>query len=97
MAEQTILLVDDDDIFVEAVSAVLEGQYRVRRAANGTEGLEMIAEERPDVVILDAEEYERLVTTLNLAVLLAKGEDDVRHGRVRAASDFFEEVLRGDT
>jgi len=53
MAEKTILLVDDDDVFVEAVSAVLESQYRVRRAANGTEGLQMIEEELPDLVILD--------------------------------------------
>ena len=53
MAERTILLVDDDDVFVEAVTAVLETRYRVRRAANGTEGLRMIAEERPDLVILD--------------------------------------------
>lgn len=53
MAEKSVLLVDDDDIFVEAVTAVLEGQYRVRRAANGTEGLAMVEEERPDLVILD--------------------------------------------
>ena len=53
MAEKTMLLVDDDDVFVEAVSAVLESQYRVRRAANGTEGLQMIEEELPDLVILD--------------------------------------------
>ena len=53
MGEKTILLVDDDDVFVEAVSAVLESQYRVRRAANGTEGLQMIEEELPDLVILD--------------------------------------------
>ena len=54
MAEaKTILLVDDDDVFVEAVTAVLESRYRVRRAANGTEALRMIEEERPDLVILD--------------------------------------------
>lgn len=53
MADETILLVDDDDVFVEAVRAVLETKYRVLRAANGTEGLTMIGEERPDLVILD--------------------------------------------
>ncbi len=51
--ERTILLVDDDDVFVEAVTAVLETRYRVRRAANGTQALQMIGEERPDLVILD--------------------------------------------
>jgi CheY-like chemotaxis protein len=53
MEPKTILLVDDDDVFVEAVTAVLETRYRVRRAANGTEALKMIGEERPDLVILD--------------------------------------------
>ncbi len=54
MEEHTnILLIDDDDVFVEAVSAVLESVYRVRRAANGKEGLEMVAAQRPDLIILD--------------------------------------------
>lgn len=50
---KSILLIDDDDVFVEAVSAVLESIYRVRRAANGKEGLEMVAAQRPDLIILD--------------------------------------------
>ncbi len=50
---KTILLVDDDEVFVEAVRAVLETRYRVRTASNGTEALAMVAEERPDLVILD--------------------------------------------
>jgi len=53
MSEKTVLLVDDDDVFVEAVTAVLESRYRVLRAANGTEGLRMVADEKPDLVILD--------------------------------------------
>ena len=35
----SILLVDDDEVFVEAVSAVLESRYDVRTAANGREAL----------------------------------------------------------
>ncbi len=53
MATKTILLVDDDEIFVEAVSAVLEGRYRVITAANGTEGLARVREDRPDLIVLD--------------------------------------------
>lgn len=50
---KSILLVDDDPVFVEAVSAVLESRYRVRSAHNGSEGLRAVAEELPDLVILD--------------------------------------------
>ncbi len=53
MESKTILLVDDDEIFVEAVSAVLEGRYRVLTAANGTEGLARAREEHPDLIVLD--------------------------------------------
>ncbi len=94
MAEKVILLVDDDDVFVEAVSAVLESQYRVRRAANGTEGLEMIAEERPDVVILDvmmdylsegfevARKLRNDPATVDLPIIMLTGVDQVYNVRM---------------
>ncbi len=94
MAERTILLVDDDDVFVEAVSAVLEGRYRVRRAANGTEGLRMIAEERPDLVILDvmmdhlsegfdvARKLRNDPATADLPIIMLTGVDQVYNVRM---------------
>ena len=53
MPRKKILLADDDDVFVEAVSAVLESRYDVITASNGSEALERVAREKPDVVILD--------------------------------------------
>ncbi|GAB4371187.1 MAG: response regulator [Acidobacteriota bacterium] len=53
MSGKRILLVDDDPVFVEAVSAVLETRYAVDSAANGTEALEKIARSKPDLVVLD--------------------------------------------
>ncbi|RLE17933.1 MAG: response regulator [Acidobacteria bacterium] len=94
MAEKTILLVDDDDVFVEAVSAVLESQYRVRRAANGTEGLQMIAEELPDLVILDvmmdflsegfevARKLRNDSATADLPIIMLTGVDQVYNVRM---------------
>ncbi|MEN8163043.1 MAG: response regulator [Acidobacteriota bacterium] len=94
MAERTVLLVDDDDVFVEAVQAVLECQYRVLRAANGTEGLEMIAEERPDVVILDvmmdylsegfevARKLRNDPVTADLPIIMLTGVDQVYNVRM---------------
>lgn len=51
--KKTVLLVDDDAVFLEAVSAVLESEYRIRTAAHGGEAVESISAEKPDLVILD--------------------------------------------
>lgn len=94
MADRTILLVDDDDVFVEAVSAVLESRYKIRRAANGTEGLQMIAEERPDLVILDvmmdylsegfevARKLRNNPETASLPIIMLTGVDQVYNVRM---------------
>jgi CheY-like chemotaxis protein len=50
---KAILLVDDDAVFIEAVSAVLEGRYEVRTAVNGSEALAAVAAAPPDAVVLD--------------------------------------------
>ena len=53
MAE-TILIVDDHRDFVFATKLFLESQgYKVREAYDGLEGLEVVGEERPDLIILD--------------------------------------------
>ena len=53
MERKTVLIADDDPVFVAAVTAVLETRYTVRSAANGTEALEKIGEEHPDLIVLD--------------------------------------------
>ena len=53
MEKKKVLLVDDDAVFVDAVSAVFETSFRVETASNGTEALEKIRNEPPDIVVLD--------------------------------------------
>jgi two-component system alkaline phosphatase synthesis response regulator PhoP len=55
MAEKKkILLIDDDPDFVQAVQVIVEsGGYEVRVAYDGKEGLEAVAEEKPDLIVLD--------------------------------------------
>ncbi len=55
MAEKKkILLVDDDPDFVEAVRVIVEsGGYAVQVAYDGQEGLEAVAAEKPDLIVLD--------------------------------------------
>lgn len=92
--QKNILLIDDDDVFVEAVSAVLESAYRIRRAANGNEGLQMVAEERPDLIILDvmmdylsegfdvARKLRKDTDTANIPIIMLTGVDQVYNLRM---------------
>jgi DNA-binding NarL/FixJ family response regulator len=51
-----VLLVDDEPMFLEALSALLEHDERivvVARAKTGTEAMELARERRPDVALVD--------------------------------------------
>jgi len=49
-----ILLIDDDDDFVESTKIVLESKpYEVIVAHDGDEGLQKAREENPDLILLD--------------------------------------------
>ena len=52
--KKLILLVDDDPDFVEAVKVIVEsGGYEVQVAYDGEEGLEAVAANKPDLIVLD--------------------------------------------
>ena len=54
MERKRILVVDDEPNMVAAVEAVLKGKsYNVVTASDGEEGLRKVAEEKPDLIILD--------------------------------------------
>jgi two-component system alkaline phosphatase synthesis response regulator PhoP len=49
-----ILLVDDDEDFIESTKLVLESKpYQIIVASNGDEGLRKAREEKPDLILLD--------------------------------------------
>ena len=51
----TVLLVDDEPSILDLYRTCLEGQgYRLLVAANGTEALRRIAQDQPDLIVLDA-------------------------------------------
>lgn len=51
---KTILVVDDEFGVAEVLEAILADEgYRVLTAINGKQGLQRIAEERPDAILLD--------------------------------------------
>ena len=51
---KTVLVVDDDpDVRMFSVTVLEEHGYKPLEAANGEEGLKMIKENKPDLIILD--------------------------------------------
>lgn len=54
MENPKILIIDDDPDLVESIRITLEANnYQVFSAGNGTEGLKMVKEVNPDLIILD--------------------------------------------
>jgi two-component system KDP operon response regulator KdpE len=52
--QPSILAIDDEPQLLAALATILEGRgYRLRTAPNGAMGLDAVADERPDVVLLD--------------------------------------------
>lgn len=59
-SKKTILIVDDDADFAEAVASFLEANgYRVLQARDGSEGLKVAKAESPDLVLMDIMMRER--------------------------------------
>lgn len=46
---------------------------------------------KADAVLIDAKTYQKQLKAMNLAGLLAEGEDDISAGRVRSARSFLRE------
>ncbi len=54
MAQKTVLLIDDEQGFLEALADALESEgYRVLTASSGEEGLRIAAAEKVDLVTVD--------------------------------------------
>ena len=53
--KKSLLLVDDDPTFLKLMKAWLEGDYRVTIVTSGTQALMYIADNKPDLILLDYE------------------------------------------
>ncbi len=101
MAKKSVLLVDDDAVFVDAVSAVLETRYEVRTAANGREALAAIAAAPPDIVVLDvmmdhlsegfdvARALRSSEATRAIPIVMLTGVDEVFNIRMEIGESWF--------
>jgi len=53
MSKKVLVVDDDPDVRMFNMTVVEENGYQVKEAENGEEGLRMLKEEQPDLVILD--------------------------------------------
>lgn len=54
MSQKTVLLVEDEDNIALALTHLIgRAGYRLRRVASGNAAIDALAEERPDLVVLD--------------------------------------------
>jgi two-component system, OmpR family, response regulator ResD len=101
-ARGSVLVVDDEPTIAEVVSRYLErAGYRTRVAADGAQALELVARQRPDLIVLDLmlpgidglEVMRRLRQTererIGLILLTAKGEESDRVIGLRLGADDY--------
>lgn len=102
--KKKVLLVEDDEMLhtMYTQKFAKEG-YEVFSAYNGAEGLQMIEEHHPDVVLLDIimpkmdgfvtlKKLKKNEATKNIPVILLTNlgqEEDIRKGRELGADDYF--------
>jgi len=97
-----LLVVDDDPDLREVLADILGGLgHKVRIACNGEEGLELLDEELPDLVLLDVEmpaldgpgmAYRMLVTNLGkekIPILLLSGVIDLHLVAAKVGTPYF--------
>ena len=98
---EKILAIDDDPLLLNLIEQSLEkGGYEVIAASDGQEGLRLLAERRPHLVVLDImlpsmDGWEicrriRKVSTIPIIMLTARGEEsDVVAGLEVGADDYL--------
>jgi CheY-like chemotaxis protein len=102
MDRPTILLVDDDTLLLEALRAVLEQHYNVRTATGGEEAVAAVAENPPDLIILDvmmsylsegydlAAMFRRGERTAHIPIMILTGVDRMFESRSRLEHSWVE-------
>jgi prevent-host-death family protein len=66
----------------------------VKRARQTGRPVVITSKGKADVVVMDASSFERQLKLASLTRLLAEGEADIRAGRTKPASEFFDELRR---
>lgn len=69
--KKQILIIDDDEIYMEMVESWLSDSYQIVKANSGLQGIRWLAKNRPDLVLLD---YEMPITNGPQLLAMMKSE-----------------------
>ena len=53
MKRDSVLIVDDDAVFLDALATVLNQRFRVIKATSGESAVQILAQDPPDAIVLD--------------------------------------------
>ncbi len=90
LRQGTILIVDDDPVIVQSLGRMLEGLGQVRFALGGPHAFKLIAENPPDIILLDAEmpglsgyevcrQLKQSPDTRDIPIIFITGHNDDEH------------------
>ena len=104
MAHQRITIIEDDEILAKVLSEELEERgFKILRAKDGVEGLELVTDKKPDLVLLDLliprkngfsvlEELKANPSTPAIPVIILSmlgHDDEIKKGLQLGANDYI--------
>src|SRR3989338_11442509 len=102
MIKEKILTIDDDPDILDVLELTLSEQYAVMQAVNGEEGLRMLQQKNPDLIICDntmpvmngrdfcrALKKDILLRHIPVIMLTGRGEVQDRIGGIEAGADDY--------
>ena len=102
MIKERILTIDDDPDILDVLELTLSEQYEVMQASNGDEGLRLLQQKNPDLIICDymmpimngrefckALKKDILLRHIPIIMLTGKGEVHDRVGGIEAGADDY--------
>ena len=106
MNQKTILVAEDEDSNYELVKIVLQKRYRLLRAHNGIEAVNLNEDERPDLILMDIRMPEmngldatRIIKEINhetpvIALSAYAFEENIREAKLAGCDEFMAKPFR---
>ena len=106
MNQKTILVAEDEDSNYELVKIVLQKRYRLLRAHNGIEAVNLNEDERPDLILMDIRMPEmngldatRIIKEINhetpvIALSAYAFEENIREAKMAGCDEFMAKPFR---
>ena len=103
---KTILVVEDEDSNYELVKIVLQKRYRLLRAHNGIEAVQMNEDEHPDMILMDIRmpgmnglDATRIITEVShntpvVALSAYAFDEDIRQAKAAGCDEFMSKPFR---